>query len=120
MTIMAGGILIAVFLNKSSFGVVGENVTMRVRKLLYSKILEKNLGWFDEKDNAPGILTASMASDVQVLNGVSAEGLASTLDALCALGVGIGIGFYYSWKETLVCFACLPFMIFGGAMNIKF
>lgn len=54
------------------------------------------------------------------MNGVSAEGLAASLDAMCALGVGLGIGFYYSWKETLVALACTPFMILGGTMNIKF
>ena len=30
-----------------SFGTLGTNVTQSVRELLYSKILDKNLGWFD-------------------------------------------------------------------------
>ena len=114
------GMMISGFLNKFSFGVVGENVTLRVRKLLYSRIIEKPLGWFDKKENAPGILTTTMASDVQVLNGVSVEGIATVFDALCALGVGIAIGFIFSWKETLVCLACTPFIMMAGAMSVKF
>lgn len=52
------------FGQKFSFGVIGENVTLKVRRFLYSSILQKNIGWFDHKDNAPGVLSATMASDV--------------------------------------------------------
>jgi hypothetical protein len=36
---------------------------MKIRKQLYSKILSKHMGWFDEKENTPGVLSATMASD---------------------------------------------------------
>jgi hypothetical protein len=55
------------------------------------------MGWFDLKENSPGVLSATMASDAQVINGVSAEGLASTLEALCAVLIGVVIGFLYNW-----------------------
>ena len=51
------------FSQKFSFGVIGENVTLKIRKFLYTSILQKNIGWFDQKENSPGILSASMASD---------------------------------------------------------
>lgn len=65
------------FSQKFCFGVIGENVTLKIRKQLYSSILMKHIGFFDEKENAPGVISSSMASDCQVINGVSAEGLAS-------------------------------------------
>lgn len=46
-----------------SFGVIAENVTLQIRRLLYQSIIRKHVGWFDEKDNAPGVITSSMASD---------------------------------------------------------
>jgi hypothetical protein len=55
------------------------------------------MGWFDEKENTPGVLSATMASDAQTINGVSAEGLASTLEGLFAVLAGIVIGFAYNW-----------------------
>jgi len=33
------------------FTILGENVTIQVRELLYKSILEKNIGWFDEQEN---------------------------------------------------------------------
>lgn len=35
------------------------------------------MGWFDEKDNAPGQLSTVLSSDASIINGVSAEGMAS-------------------------------------------
>ena len=48
---------------KFCFGVIGENVTMKIRKQLYAGILSKHMGWFDDKNNSPGVLSATMASD---------------------------------------------------------
>ena len=39
------------FTQKFSFGVIGENVTLKIRKQLYNSILMKHMGWFDEKEN---------------------------------------------------------------------
>lgn len=50
---------------------------------------------------------------------MSAEGLASSMEAGCAVMVGVAIGFVYDWKISLVCLACVPFMILGGLMNVK-
>lgn len=78
------------------------------------------MGWFDDKNNSPGVLSATMASDAQTINGVSAEGLASTLEGMFAVLTGVVVGFIYNWKMSAVCLACVPFMILGSIMNIKF
>lgn len=77
------------------------------------------MGFFDDKENAPGVISASMASDAQVINGVSAEGLATSLEAGFATLIGIVVGFIYNWRISLVCLACTPFMIIGGIYNAK-
>ena len=48
-----------------------------------------------------------MASDAQTINGVSAEGLASTLEGMFAVLTGVVVGFIYNWKMSLVCLACV-------------
>ncbi|CDW81593.1 abc transporter family protein [Stylonychia lemnae] len=108
------------FLQKFCFGVIGENVTLKIRQGLYSSVLQKHIGFFDQKENAPGVISASMASDAQIINGVSAEGLASSLEAGFATLSGVVIGFIYNWKISLACLACVPFMILGSIMNAKF
>jgi ABC-type multidrug transport system fused ATPase/permease subunit len=92
---------------------------LRIRQQLYGKILQKHIGWFDEKENAPGIISTTIASDAQVINGVSAEGLAMSLQGGFSVLSGVIIGLVFNWREALVCLGCVPLMILGGAMGIK-
>ena len=112
--------LITGFCQKFSFGVIGENVTTNVRRELYRKIIEKHQGWYDERDNAPGILTSTLSSDAQIINGVSTEGLGSILEAICSVLTGLGIGFYFSWRMSLACLGCTPFIVISGYMGAEF
>lgn len=110
---------IAMGTGKLLFGFIGENITKGVRQQLYAAYLQKQVGWFDLKDNAPGILTSVLASDVQSLNGASTEAIAVIFESFFAVAVGLGLGFYYSWMLTLVALGCMPFMIIGGSINAK-
>lgn len=78
------------------------------------------MGWFDQRDNAPGVLTSVLASDIQTLNGASTEGLAVMCESFFALACGIALGFSFSWRVSLVAFGCIPFMVAGGSINAKF
>ena len=97
MFLMAVGAFLFTVISKFAFGALGENVTHKIRRQMYSSILQKHTGWFDDKENTPGVLSTSLASDAQVINGVSAEGLASIVVAAFSVCTGIVIGFIYSW-----------------------
>jgi hypothetical protein len=49
-------IFIFTFLQKLSFGYGSENLTYKIRILLFNELLHKHIGWFDDKNRAPGIL----------------------------------------------------------------
>ena len=54
---------------------VAENIVAGVRKDMYEAVMRKDIGWHDDRFNSAGVMTATLASDVQLLNGVSSEGL---------------------------------------------
>ena len=108
------------FLQKLSFGIVGENVTLSIRLKLYLKMLEKNMGWFDDRENSPSILTSILSTDAQIINGASTVGLSAILDAGCAVLAGLAIGLGYSWKMVLVSLAITPFTVLMGFMIAMF
>jgi len=120
MFICAVVCFITTFTQKFCFGVVGENITLHVRHQLYQSLLKKHIGWFDARQNAPGVLTSVLASDAQTLNGASTEGLAVMCESFFALVCGIILGFVFSWKVSLVALGCVPFMVAGGSINAKF
>ena len=75
MVIIAGICLISFSVTKKCFGTLGNNVTLEVRKVLYNKILEKHIGFFDHPENGTSVLTSSMASDTHLVNGVGSESI---------------------------------------------
>ena len=46
------------------FSRLGEKLISGVRKELYQAVIRKQIGWHDNRDNASGIVTATLASDV--------------------------------------------------------
>lgn len=79
----------------------------------------KHIGWHDDQENASGILSATLAQDVQLLNGVSTEAFGVIAESLCSLTVGVIIAFIFSWKVALVSIALTPFMILAGVIGAK-
>jgi len=94
---VAFGCLIAMAIRGAAFGFLGNNVTIKIRTILYNKILEKDIGFFDLRENNASILTSAMAQDTSQINGASAESLGPYTDAFFALVGGLVIGFYYCW-----------------------
>ena len=80
-TLMMVAAAILIMIAKASsvinFSGIGQNIIKNVRKELYSSILHKEIGWHDDSTNGSGVLTATLASDVSTLNGVSSEGRAA-------------------------------------------
>lgn len=75
MLIVAVICTVTMVATKKIFGTLGNNVTIQVRELLYQKILEKNMGFFDFPENGSSVLTSAMASDTHLLNGVGSESI---------------------------------------------
>ena len=120
MTIIAVANGIFSYTQTTSFGYLGENVTYEIRKLVYNNILQKNIGWFDLKENSASVLTAAMATDTSVINGVSTESIGPQVEGLMALCVGLGLGFWACWQEALVCLIVSPVMVIGNVLGMKF
>lgn len=92
------GVLFVGYTGKSYiFAYLGENVTLKIRQLIYESILQKNIGWFDEQDNQSSVLTSVMASDAAILNGAAAEALGPATEGFFALFGGLVIGFIFCW-----------------------
>lgn len=98
---------------------VGENVITGVRTDLYNSVVRKQIGWHDDRMNSAGVITATLASDVQLLNGVASEGKAVQSEAQFALIAGAIGAFVWSWPMALCCLAIMPFFMIAAALTVK-
>jgi len=92
-------------------GYLGQTVIKDIRVQLYTKIVNLKLAFFDH--TPIGRLVTRTVSDIETLNDVFSEGLASIAGDLLQLVLIVGVMFYTDWRLTLVILATVPFMIFS-------
>lgn len=107
-------------LQTSSFTLVGDRLTKRIRVDCYRKMLKMPVYWFDVPKNNAGSLTARLATDCQLVNGLTSDLIGATIQTISCLLTGIIIAFVYEWRTSLVTFALMPIMIGAGIINMKF
>ena len=102
---------------------VGENITLNLRSDLYTHLLKMHIGWHDDAKNSGGVLTAILANDIQKLNGMSTEAIATIVRA--ALGL-IGGDDYLpnfrleAWTDLhSVSAICISWCLFGCKVDKK-
>jgi ATP-binding cassette subfamily B protein len=90
-------------------GWLGQTVIRDIRVALYEKILHLRLKFFD--DTPIGRLVTRTVSDIETLNDVFSEGLASIAGDILQLVLITGVMFYTDWRLTLICLMTVPFMV---------
>ena len=114
MGIAAAGSFFVYFGSNYLFKSLGETITLKIRKSLYTSLLHKDAVFFDNRDNQAGVLASTLATDVQKLNGASTEGTAVMFETSVAMICGLTICFIYNWRISLVTFLLSPLMVFGN------
>lgn len=98
---------------------VAERVVNGTRMELYEAVLRKDIGWHDHRENSSGIMTSTLSSDVQMLNGVSSDGLAVMTEAVVCLLFAVGFSMYWSWPMACVALVATPLIMICGAITAK-
>ncbi|CDW75507.1 abc transporter [Stylonychia lemnae] len=111
---LAVGMGIFEYINRILHSQLGENLTLGIRKKLFSSMISKNIEWFDKKERAPGILSGMFQEDVSQLKGLTSQTYALILEATVCLLIGIALSFLNTWKMALVTRSVVPFLILGG------
>lgn len=91
------GIGLTTYLQKLFFGRGGENLTYTLRVKLFEAYLHKHIGWFDNKNRAPGILTNILTEDISSVNGLTTESLGIAVEAALGLFFSCLICFIFTW-----------------------
>ncbi|XP_055772619.1 LOW QUALITY PROTEIN: ATP-dependent translocase ABCB1-like [Salvelinus fontinalis] len=110
--LLIGGVaFVTYFLKGYMFGKSGELLTMRLRRQVFHAMMRQEIGWFDDNNNAVGVLTTRLATDASLVKGATGSRLGLATNTVCALTMAIVVAFIHSWQLTLVILACVPFLI---------
>uniref|UniRef100_A0A6Q2YSK6 ABC-type xenobiotic transporter n=1 Tax=Esox lucius TaxID=8010 RepID=A0A6Q2YSK6_ESOLU len=92
--------------------------------ILFAKIIgvsdsHLEIGWFDDHENAVGVLTTRLASDASLVKGATGARLGLLTNCICTLTIAIVVAFVFCWQLTLLILACVPFLIGANFIQMR-
>lgn len=60
-----------------------------------------------------------LSEDATQANGACLEMLGTCIESLAAVGAGLGVGFYFSKDQALICLAVAPFFIAALVLELN-
>ncbi|CAN6486540.1 unnamed protein product [Victoria cruziana] len=105
--------LVAHTVEHLSFGIIGERLTLRVRQMMFRAILRNEIGWFDDMENASGVLASRLETDATLLRTIVVDRSTILLQNISLVTTSFIIAFILNWRITLVVIACYPLSVSG-------
>jgi len=102
------------------FSVAGCKLIQRIRVICFEKVVNMEVGWFDEPSNSSGAISArlsAIAASVRTLVGDALGLLVQNLT--CALA-GLIIAFIACWQLALIILVLIPLIGANGYVQTKF
>lgn len=116
LSILAG---FCIFLQTFSFNRIGEHLTYSLRKRVFTHYLKLHLSYFDNPLNSPGALLTKLSSDSTMINGIAFSIIGTIIQSVATLTIGLGLGFYYSWRIALICLGFVPIISITSVLQMK-
>ncbi|CAN6471266.1 unnamed protein product [Victoria cruziana] len=111
--------VVANFLQHFYFGIMGEKMTERVRRMMFSAMLRSEVGWFDEEDNSADTLSMRLANDATFVRAAFSNRLSIFIQDTSAVIVALLIGLFLQWRVALVALATLPVLILSAIAQVS-
>uniref|UniRef100_A0A8C1QMY0 ABC-type xenobiotic transporter n=1 Tax=Cyprinus carpio TaxID=7962 RepID=A0A8C1QMY0_CYPCA len=94
-------------------------LTMRLRRQAFNAMMRQEIAWFDDNNNAVGVLTTKLATDASLVKGVTGARLGLATNTICALIIAVVVAFIHSWQLTLLILACVPFLTGANFIQMR-
>lgn len=110
-----GGVLTLIVhgLTHLCFGIMGERLTLRLRKKMFKAMLRNEMGWFDDVNNTSTMLASQLESEASLLRTVVVDRSTILLQNVGLIVTSFIIAFILNWRLTLVLIAMYPLVISG-------
>ncbi|KAL5725797.1 ABC transporter B member 25 [Ranunculus cassubicifolius] len=93
------------------FSSASERVVARLRKKLFSHLVQQEIAFFDV--TRTGELLSRLSEDTQIIKNAATTNLSEALRNLSTTFIGLGFMFTTSWKLTLLSLAVVPVISVG-------
>ncbi|KAF3786179.1 ABC transporter B family member 2 [Nymphaea thermarum] len=109
----AGITIVSSTIEHLCFGIIGERLTLRVRQMTFRAILRNEIGWFDDMENASGVLASRLETDATLLRTIVVDRSTILVQNMSLVTTSFVIAFMLNWRIALVVIACYPLTVSG-------
>eukprot|EP00760_Papus_ankaliazontas_P023695 PhM_4_TR2080/c6_g1_i4/m.72175/K05658/ABCB1, CD243; ATP-binding cassette, subfamily B (MDR/TAP), member 1 len=95
-----------------------ERQMVRIRTKYMRAVISQDIGYFDITN--VGVVGGRLASDTSTMQEGMAEKIGNFIHQLGTLSAGLGLGFYNSWRLSLVTMATMPLLAGAAGLMSKF
>ncbi|KZV37277.1 ABC transporter B family member 2-like [Dorcoceras hygrometricum] len=95
------------------FGIMGERLTLRLRKKMFKAMLRNEMGWFDDVNNTSTMLASQLENEAALLRTIVVDRSTVLLQSVGLVVTSFVIAFILNWRLTLVIIAMYPLVISG-------
>lgn len=104
---------------KTAFGIVSENLILRVRDTSFRTILRQDMSWFSKPGHSHHALMSKVNMDSGSISGLSGVILGTIISVLTSVLGGIILAHIVAWKIAVVLLAAVPVMLLAGFLRLK-
>ena len=112
--------ILATFLQKYCFGMIGEDVSKEMKEDVFRKFLNMHMSWHDNSENMSGKLSTAISKDTEALANILSNAVGYLLHGISSILTGIVIGLVASWKLTLIAIGLLPLIVIAFKLMAHF
>ncbi|KZM27171.1 uncharacterized protein EKO05_0004675 [Ascochyta rabiei] len=103
----------------AAFGLVSENLVLRVRDISFRTILKQDISWFSKPGHSHHALMSKLNMDSGSISGLSGVILGTIFSITTSVVGGTILAHVVAWKIAIVLLAAVPIMIFAGFVRLR-
>ncbi|XP_075982316.1 multi drug resistance 50 [Anticarsia gemmatalis] len=94
------------------YAIAGEYLTERLRWLMFEKLLQQEVAFYDDKNHSTGALCARLSGEAAAVQGATGQRIGTVLSAVGTFGFALVLSLVYEWRVGLVALTFVPIITF--------
>ncbi|CAH2048677.1 unnamed protein product, partial [Iphiclides podalirius] len=96
------------FITVFFYAIAGEHLTARLRLLMFDKLLQQEIAFYDDKNNSTGALCARLSGEAATVQGATGQRIGTVLQAVGTFSFALTLSLIYEWRVGLVALTFVP------------
>ncbi|CAN1292880.1 ABC transporter B family member 4 [Linum perenne] len=102
------------------FAVAGSRLIHRIRSMCFQKVVNMEIGWFDEPEHSSGAIGARLSADAAIVRNIVGDALAQMVQNVATVVAALVIAFTASWQLALIMLALIPLIGMNKLIQVRF